>query len=89
MDMRISVRIFMVNLKLKVMKDVKKKIVVKEILDILKLQQESGVYIPKLSNERIDQIADSILFEWNEIGDKDVNFEQLVIWNIEQHLSHS
>lgn len=87
--MRISVRIFMVNLKLKVMKDVKKKIVVKEILDILKLQQESGVYIPKLSNERIDQIADSILFEWNEIGDKDVNFEQLVIWNIEQHLSHS
>ena len=71
------------------MKDVKKKIVVKEILDILKLQQESGVYIPKLSNERIDQIADSILFEWNEIGDKDVNFEQLVIWNIEQHLSHS
>ena len=71
------------------MKDVKKKIVVKEILDILQLQQESGVYIPKLSNERIDQIADSILFEWNEIDDRDANFEEVVKWNIEQHLAHS
>lgn len=71
------------------MKDVKKRIVIKEILDILELQQESGISIPELSNDKIDQIADSILFEWNEIGDKDANFEQLVIWNIEQHLAHS
>ena len=71
------------------MKYLKKDYVVQEILDIIRVQQESGVYIPEISNDRIGQIADSILFEWNELGDPDANFEQLVTWNLDQNLRHA
>jgi hypothetical protein len=71
------------------MKYLNKDYVVQEILDIIRLQQESGISIPELSSDRIGQIADSILFEWNEIGDPDANLEQFITWNLEQNLSHA
>jgi hypothetical protein len=37
----------------------------------------------------IDAIIDSIIFDWNEIGDPDANFEALVEWNVDQYLTHA
>ncbi len=75
--------------KIKVMKYLNKDYVVQEVLDIIRLQQESGISIPELSNDKIEALAESILFEWNEIGDPDANFEELVKWNINQNLLHA
>ena len=37
----------------------------------------------------VDSIVDSILFDWNDIGDPEGDFEALVDWNVDQFLSHS
>lgn len=37
----------------------------------------------------VDSIVDSILFDWNDIGDPEGDFEALVEWNVDQFLSHS
>ena len=39
-------------------------------------------------NEASD-LADSILFDWNEIGDPESDFESLVEWNVEQYFTHA
>ena len=75
--------------KIKVMKYLNKDYVVQEVLDIIRLQQENGISIPELSNDKIEALAESILFEWNEIGDPDANFEELVKWNVDQNLIHA
>ena len=35
-----------------------------------------------------DDLIDSILFDWNELGSEG-DFEELVDWNVEQYLTHS
>ena len=42
-----------------------------------------------LTNNEIASIVDAIVFDWNEIGDPDANFEELVEWNVEQYLTHA
>lgn len=42
-----------------------------------------------LAADRIEAIVDSILFEWNEIGDPYTDLESLIEWNIDQNLSHA
>ena len=42
-----------------------------------------------LTNNEIASIVDIIVFDWNEIGDPDANFEELVEWNVEQYLTHA
>ena len=37
----------------------------------------------------VDAIIDSVLFDWNEIGDPEANFEEMIEWNVEQFLSHN
>ena len=37
----------------------------------------------------VDVLIDSVLFDWNDIGDPEGDFEALVDWNVEQFLSHS
>ena len=34
-------------------------------------------------------LIDSVLFDWNDIGDPEGDFESLVDWNVEQFLMHS
>tara|TARA_E500000178_G_scaffold322082_1_gene346578 strand:+ start:655 stop:849 length:195 start_codon:yes stop_codon:yes gene_type:complete len=43
----------------------------------------------ELTINEIDDIINSIIFDWNEIGDPDANFEELVAWNIDQYLTHA
>ena len=42
-----------------------------------------------LTSNEISSIVDTIVFDWNEIGDPDANFEELVEWNVEQYLTHA
>ena len=37
----------------------------------------------------VDVLIDSVLFDWNDIGDPEGDLEALVDWNVEQFLSHS
>lgn len=61
-----------------------KDFVISEILDVISPMQP-----PEMSPDKIEAIADSIIFEWNEIGDPDANLRELVKWVVSQNLSHA
>ena len=42
-----------------------------------------------LAGDRIEAIVDSILFDWNEIGDPYTDLEGIITWNLDQNLSHA
>lgn len=42
-----------------------------------------------LTADRIEALVDSILFDWNEIGDPYADLEALITWNLDQNLSHA
>ena len=42
-----------------------------------------------LAADRIEGIVDSILFDWNEIGDPYSDLESLIEWNLDQNLTHA
>ena len=63
--------------------------VVQELLGMISTQQQQGRVFPELSNDRILETADSFLFEWNELGDPDANFEAMLEWTLDQNLTHA
>ena len=63
--------------------------VVQELLGMINTQQQQGRVFPELSNDRILAIADSFLFEWNELGEPDANFEAMLEWTLDQNLTHA
>lgn len=67
---------------------INKEFVVQEVLDTIALKQLNNEKLPELSGDRIDAIADSIIFDWDELGDPEANFEECVTWNINQHIEH-
>ena len=42
-----------------------------------------------LAADRIEAIVDSIVFDWNEIGDPYASLEDLITWNLDNNLSHA
>ena len=42
-----------------------------------------------LTADRIEAIVDSILFDWNEIGDPYTDLEKIITWNLDQNLAHA
>ena len=42
-----------------------------------------------LAADRIEAIVDSVVFDWNEIGDPYASLEDLITWNLDQSLSHA
>ena len=42
-----------------------------------------------LAADRIEAIVDSVVFDWNEIGDPYASLEDLITWNLDQNLSHA
>ena len=42
-----------------------------------------------LAADRIEGIVDSILFDWNEIGDPYTDLEGIITWNLDQNLAHA
>ena len=70
------------------MRTLNKKYVVQEVLDTIALKQLNNEDIPELSKDRIDAIADSIVFDWNELGDAEADFDEIVKWNLDQNIIH-
>ena len=42
-----------------------------------------------LAADRIEALVDSILFDWNEIGDPYADLEDLITFNLDNNLSHA
>jgi len=42
-----------------------------------------------LTRNEISSIVDSVLFDWNELGDPEADFEDIVEWNVDQYLTHN
>ena len=42
-----------------------------------------------LGLNEVDNVIDSVLFDWNEVGDPEADFEEMVSWNVDQYLSHN
>ena len=42
-----------------------------------------------LAADRIEAIVDSIVFDWNEIGDPYASLEDLITWNLDHNLAHA
>ena len=57
----------------------------------IKSEVESGAKANKvtLAADRIEAIVDSILFDWNEIGDPYTDLEGIITWNLDQNLAHA
>tara|TARA_R110000851_G_scaffold95575_1_gene207606 strand:- start:254 stop:469 length:216 start_codon:yes stop_codon:yes gene_type:complete len=70
------------------MSKLKKDYVVQEVLDCIALKQLNNEEMPDLSSDKIWVIADSILFEWNELGDPEADFSDMVKWNLENYITH-
>jgi len=57
---------------------------------VLSIVNEKALkYEAYLTKSEKNDLIDSILFDWNEIGDPEADFEELVDWNVEQFLLHS
>ena len=56
---------------------------VKEYIDKAVIKNEAYLTVKEK-----DDLIDSILFDWNELGSEG-DFEELVDWNVEQYLTHS
>ena len=41
-----------------------------------------------LTADRIEGIVDSVLFDWNEIGDPYSDLGKVIEWNLDQNLTH-
>lgn len=53
-----------------------------EIIDTVALMQLNGETVPVIDSQNILEIAEAFIFEWNEIGDPEMNFEEMLL----QHL---
>ena len=42
-----------------------------------------------LNEDKLDNLTDSVLFDWNEIGDPKEDLNEVIEWNLEQHLTHA
>ena len=60
------------------MRYLSKDYVVSEILNTISLMQLNNEVVPVLDGTCIEQIAESFLFSWNELGDPEANFDQFM-----------
>ena len=60
------------------MRYLSKDYVVSEILNTISLMQLNNEEVPVLDGTCIEQIAESFLFSWNELGDPEANFDQFM-----------
>ena len=64
---------------------------VQKVLDLIAEKQLMGESLPELSSDRIDAIAESIMFDWKEDYNNTGHqgeYNDLVKWNLEQNITH-
>ena len=78
------------NFKIKVMKGERLlDFIQSELLLMIQLKQLNNEEVPDLSSDIIIALSESILFEWQELGDPYEDLEQMIKWNLDQHISHA
>ena len=70
------------------MKYLNKDYVVSEILHMISLMQLNNEEVPVLANTSIEEIAESFLFSWNELGDPYANFEQFLLEHLRREFKY-
>ena len=60
-----------------------------EFILMIQLKQLNNEEVPDLSSDIIIALSESILFEWQELGDPYEDLEQMIKWNLDQHISHA
>lgn len=60
-----------------------------ELLLMIQLKQLNNEDVPDLSSDIILALSESILFEWQELGDLEEDLEQMIKWNLDQYISHA
>ena len=60
------------------MRYLSKDYVISEILNTISLMQLNNEKVPVLDGTCIEEIAESFLFSWNELGDPEANFDQFM-----------
>lgn len=60
------------------MRYLKKDYVISEVLDTISLMQLNNEFVPILDSTEIEFLAESFIVEWNEVGDYEANFEQML-----------
>ena len=63
--------------------------VVQEILDIIAQKQFDNESIPDMSGDRIEAIADSIIYEWTTLNNPEASLRDMIAWNLDQNLIHA
>ena len=60
-----------------------------ELLLMISLKQLNNEEVPDLSSDVILALSESILFEWQELGDPLEDLENMIKWNLDQHIIHA
>ena len=71
-------QIHYIVVKMKVMR-ITKDYVTQEILDTIGLMQLNNETIPVISSITIDRLSEDFLFNWNEVGDFEANFDRTLL----------
>ena len=61
------------------MRYLSKEYVTGEILDTISLMQLNNEIVPILDSTCIEEIADSFIFSWNEVGDYEADFGRTLL----------
>jgi hypothetical protein len=69
------------------MNKINKEYLIVELLELIAHEQLSGRVFPEMPGERIEAIADSILWEWNEIKDPESSIQEIIKNNLEDNIS--
>ena len=70
------------------MSRINKDFIVGELLGLIASRQLSGEVFPELPAEKIDYIADLILFEWNEYGDEEADIYEVINVNLNDQVKY-
>lgn len=71
------------------MKYLSKDYVISEILNTISLMQVNNEKVPILNGTCIEELAESFLFSWNELGDPEVNFDEFMLEHLRDEFKYN
>ena len=63
--------------------------VVQEILDTVSLMQLNNERVPILDGVIIEEIAESFIFSWNEVGDYEADFSRTLLEHLREEFQYN
>lgn len=71
------------------MRGLTKDYVVQEILDTVSLMQLNNERVPILDGVIIEEIAESFIFSWNEVGDYEADFSRTLLEHLREEFQYN